>query len=271
MPGWYASVKKWVDEGKLAVVGVAQEQQADRCRLYAAWQEFDFPILYDPINLLGQRGVPIVLAIDEHGVIRSVRPKVKTFEKDFLSKTYPPPKAPPAGKEAPEGKPMSRPAGEDKGEKKAKAKPDFKAIKRQAEAKKSAPAWRAYGDALVIHRGLAGVEDAIEAYSKASQLDAKDGVSLFRLGVCYRMRYESKARREGDDENAMAHWKRAVALDKGQYIWRRRVQQYSSPKDRPYTFYNWMDKAKKEIEARGDKPPTVSGSGADDYAKPAKP
>ena len=44
-------MQKWVDEGELAVVAVTQEQQSDRCRLFAAWQELDYPILHDPINV----------------------------------------------------------------------------------------------------------------------------------------------------------------------------------------------------------------------------
>ena len=82
-----------VREGKLVLLGVIQEQHPARCRLFAQWQGFDWPILHDPINLLRLNGVPVILAIDEHGVVRSVRPKMDTFEEDFIEKSFPAPKS----------------------------------------------------------------------------------------------------------------------------------------------------------------------------------
>ncbi len=52
------------------MLGVTQEQHADRCRLFAQWKQFGWPILHDPINLLEAPAVPIVVAIDEHGIVR---------------------------------------------------------------------------------------------------------------------------------------------------------------------------------------------------------
>ncbi|HVL13287.1 MAG TPA: hypothetical protein VM529_12035 [Gemmata sp.] len=57
-------------DGKLVVLGVTQEQHSERCRLFAQWKGFDWPILHDPINVLGSSAVPIVLALDEHGIVR---------------------------------------------------------------------------------------------------------------------------------------------------------------------------------------------------------
>ena len=56
--------------GKIQLLGIIQEQHPDRCRLFAQWQQFDWPIVHDPINVIATRAVPVVLAIDEHGVVQ---------------------------------------------------------------------------------------------------------------------------------------------------------------------------------------------------------
>ena len=77
-----------MEDGKLVVVGIAQEQHGDRCRLFAQWQEVGWPILHDPINFMRVRGVPIEVAIDEYGIVRSMRPELKTLEEEFIGKTF---------------------------------------------------------------------------------------------------------------------------------------------------------------------------------------
>ena len=62
MPVWHEKTRSLVKAGKLALLGVIQEQHPDRCRLFAQWQEFDWPILWDPFNLTGAAVVPILTA-----------------------------------------------------------------------------------------------------------------------------------------------------------------------------------------------------------------
>ncbi|MDP6544430.1 MAG: hypothetical protein QGH60_10595 [Phycisphaerae bacterium] len=195
------------------------------------------PIVYDPINTLACKGVPIAVAVDEHGVVRGVGVRAKTLERGFLDKTFKPSSA------------------------RAPADPRFSAslaaLKRISAKTATARAWRDYGDALILRKGAAGVAEAIAVYSKATKLAPKDGNALFRLGVCYRMRYESLARKDGDDEKAMELWVRARRLDPSQYIWRRRIEQYGPKGDRPYVFYDWMIQAIQDITNRGDKLPAM--------------
>jgi len=260
-------VKKWVDEGKLAVVAVSQEQQSDRCRLFAIWQQLDFPILHDPINLLGARGVPIIIAIDEYGIVRSSRPNMRDLERDFLAMHFEPPEPTvPAGAsgDEPEGSEQPAPGA-------STTRPDFKKLKREAESTNTAQAWRTYADLLVIYEGTLALDQAITAYANATRLDHKDAKSLFRLGVCYRMRHESKARQVGDAQKAMQYWRQASKLEPSQYIWRRRIQQYSAPSQRPYLFYDWMPRARQEIKAIGRQLPDVAGSAIDDFPDSAGP
>src|SRR5262245_25978798 len=81
-------MKKWLKEGSLVLLGITQEQHADRCRLLAQWQGFDWPILHDPINIIGMSGVPIFVAIDEQGVVRDSRPRPENIKTEFISKSF---------------------------------------------------------------------------------------------------------------------------------------------------------------------------------------
>src|SRR6516164_9598260 len=223
-----------VKQGHLVLLGVTQEQHADRCRLFAQWKRFNWPILHDPINLLEAPAVPIVVAIDEHGIVRAFRPRPETLEADFLDKTF--------ADDAPSDAPRS--AGP----------PDAAALRRQAAANPSAVAWRALGDALTIWGGAERSDEAIDAYTRALALDPSEKNALFRLGVAHRMRHESARRRPGDFQAAIDAWGRALALDPNRYIWRRRIEQYGPRLTKPYAFYDWVAQARAEIARRGETP-----------------
>ena len=89
MPGWHEATRDLVAEGKLFLLGVTQEQHAERCRLFAQWKQFEWPILHDPINLLESKAVPIVVAIDEHGIVRSTKPTKSWVRDEFVETEYP--------------------------------------------------------------------------------------------------------------------------------------------------------------------------------------
>ena len=65
MPVWHENTKALRAAGKLAVVGITQEQHAERCRLFAQWHQIDWPILWDPFNLTESKVVPRFTLIDE--------------------------------------------------------------------------------------------------------------------------------------------------------------------------------------------------------------
>jgi tetratricopeptide (TPR) repeat protein len=222
------------------VLAVAQEQHRQRSRLFAQWQRLDWPILHDPINVMQVRGVPIEVAIDEHGVVRSLRPKAETFEQEFLSKSFAA-----DGVERVEGVPPSN-RGHDAR--------DTEALRRRAEQTRSSDAWRQLGDALVLWAGPAQIEQAINAYTQAIEIKQDDGDAHFRLGVCYRMRYESPQRKPADFQMAVDHWSRARQIEPNQYIWRRRIEQYGPRMTKPYPFYDWVQTAALEIAERGEEP-----------------
>ncbi|MHC4560939.1 MAG: hypothetical protein ACYS80_26965, partial [Planctomycetota bacterium] len=66
MPAWNNKTREWIRDGKLVVLGIAQEQHPNRNRLFTQWHKIDWPILHDPINVMQVRGVPIEVAIDEN-------------------------------------------------------------------------------------------------------------------------------------------------------------------------------------------------------------
>lgn len=225
-----------VRNGKLVVLGIAQEQNPDRCRLFAQWHQLNWPILHDPINVMGVRGVPLEVAIDEYGIVRSLKPDPKTFEKEFINKTFSPPKNDTSVKFE---KPMQ---------------PDIVALRRRAEQNRSSDTWRQLGDALVLWGDPSDVNDAIDAYTQAIKTNPEDGDAHFRLGVCYRIRYESENRLPTDFQTAVDHWTKARQINPNQYIWRRRIEQYGPRATKPYPFYDWVRTAAREIRARGEKP-----------------
>jgi hypothetical protein len=259
VPVWHEGTARWVKDGKLVLLGVIQEQHADRCRLLAQWQGFNWPILHDPINLLELSGVPVLVAIDEHGIVRTTKPVLASFQADFLDKTF----ADDAKATNPE------PVGPSL--KKDTRAPDWDALRAEARKADSARSCRALGDALALWGGDKSLDEALTAYSRAVQIDPKNGPAWFRLGVCFHRRSESSQPRSGDFQAAVDHWGKALQLDANWYIWRRRIQQYGPRLDQPYSFYDWVTEAEKAVRARGEQPIrlTVRPAGAE-IAHPIK-
>jgi tetratricopeptide (TPR) repeat protein len=226
--------KQWIREGKLVVLAVAQEQHPDRTRLFTQWHQIDWPILHDPINLMQARGVPIEVAIDEYGIVRSVRPKMDKFEEEFLNKTFTPSVKKPQIIKA--------------------TRPNLADLRNHAEKNNSFEAWRELGDALALWAGETKINEAINAYKQALKIKTDDGDTHFRLGVCYLLRHDSEQRAVKDFQKAVNHWTIARSIQPNQYIWRRRIEQYGPRLTKPYPFYDWVKKAASEIIARVEKP-----------------
>jgi len=231
------------------MVGIIQEQHPDRARLFMQWKQMGWPILVDSLDLLGVMVVPITLAIDEHGIIRAVNPERESIEKSFLNQNYLAPQQQTVNTIKP---------------------PDLKKLK-AGTAAGTASSWRTYADALVVWGAGNQLDEAVAAYQKAITVEPGHGPSYFRLGVAYRNRYESSARKSDDFQRAVEHWTKALDMDPNQYIWRRRIQQYGPRLDKPYPFYDWVPAARQEIQARGEKPePLRVEPGGAEFASPLK-
>lgn len=245
MPGWHEATKQLQKEGKLQVVGIIEEQHPDRCRLFMQWKRIDFPVMVDSYNLLEVAAVPITLGIDEYGIVRIAARDPKTIEEQFLNRTY------------------EKPASLEE-----VIKPNLEKLKTAAK-NGGAEAWRNYAQALGLWS--ADMNEVIDAYARCLELDPHHAPTYFRLGVAYRKRSDSDKRREDDFQNAVKYWAKALELNPNQYIWRRRIQQYGPRLDKPYSFYDWVNQARKEIAARGEMsvPLRVEPGGAE-FAYPAK-
>ena len=233
------------------MLGIVQEQHPDRARLFMQWKEMGWPILVDSYDLLEVPAVPITLAIDENGIIRE---RLRSPESsDGLSASF--------LEQVPFAVNDPRPAA---------TAPDLEALGRAAESRGSTEASKSYADALALWGGSDSIDQTIAAYQEVAERNPDDGMTHFRLGVAYRMRYDSQERREGDFQTAIDEWSAALALDPNQYIWRRRVQQYGPRLDKPYPFYDWVPAARDEIVARGEQPvPLVVEPRGSEFASPA--
>ncbi len=247
------------------MLGVTQEQHAERCRLFAQWQEIDWPILHDPINKLGIDAVPIIVEIDDSGVTKSINPKLESF----LA-------AAPEARPVTDGKTRDTPI----------KRPDLKAVRKNAEQLNSYDGWVSFGDAVMLWGEQSQVSQAITAYRRALRLQPNDASVHFRLGAALRARYDAYqsggdaagrtssrtsafstpgttslglfAQRKQDFRSAVEHWQTALDLEPNQYIYRRRIQQYGPRLAKPYPFYDWVAMAQREVAARGEEPIELS-------------
>jgi hypothetical protein len=234
VPVWYEKTKLFVAEGQLAVLGIAHEQHADRCRLFAQWKDIDWPILHDPLNLGEVETLPLIVAIDERGIVRDTGSDLGKILDRFLAQTF---SAPP--------KPLRA---------ETEQLQDPRLTRRLAREARSAQAWRDHGDALVMAGKPAQIDEALEAYQTGGQMNPKDAESFFRLGVTYRIRFDRPEHQPGDFQAAVDAWRKAAKLRPQNEVALARLQQYGPNLGKPCAFYDWIDQAAKDITSRGRTP-----------------
>ena len=90
MPGWHEATKELRADGTIQMLGIIQEQHPDRARLFMQWKEMEWPILVDSYDLLEVPVVPITLAIDENGIVRSRlrAPREGVVGASFVEETF---------------------------------------------------------------------------------------------------------------------------------------------------------------------------------------
>ena len=212
------------------------------------WKGMDWPVMVDSLDLLGVSGVPITLFLDEQGIIRAIQPKKEDLEQ-FLAE------------DSSVGE-ISGPRGSDL--------PKLAELKELSEDG-TREQLKNYADALFLWGGSRNLDAAIGRFEDLLKKNPEDGSVEFSLGVAYRHRYDSGSRDFDDFHKAVEHWTKALEIDPNQYIWRRRIQQYGPRLDKPYSFYDWVETARKEILARGEAPrPLVVEPGGAELAYPSK-
>lgn len=237
---WNEKTKQLVADGKLVVIGVIQEQHAERCRLYRQWKEYEFPIVQDAFTGLGLAVVPVPVLIDEFGIVVKNRPRVNTIT-DWVNQLSVPP--------------------ENDAPKLDSEHATVKWLSQKFESDQSAETMCALGDANLKLGTDSSSRESIRCYLKSLSMDDLDeslrGALNFRLGVAYRMLFdltEVKSQDSSDFSTACDYWGKALAESPNQYIWRRRIQQYGPRQIKPYPFYDWVEEAQADIVKRGETP-----------------
>ncbi len=207
------------------ILGVVQEQHAERAQLYRQWKQFEFPMLQDATDSLNLSSVPVPVLIDEYGIVRGIRPNLRSL-KAFVEMDH----------ERPDEATM------------ASVKEPEDAAGLQVEKLLAA------GNRLLHTADASRIGEAIATFKQAVHLDPDNGRALFSLGVAYRTRFDSAEAQSGDFQNASKCWSNALATNPNQYIWRRRIEQYGPLSAKPYPFYNWVDDAVAQINQRGETP-----------------
>lgn len=231
MPGWHAKTKGLVEDGRLLVLGLAPEQHGDRMALFLRWQ--------------GMQDMPVML--DSYNLLGlKVVPITLLIDEAGVIRYRNPSDA------------------------------DLQAfLNLPAAAVGSAPeAPRPSGK---FHRlETLWSASTLPEFSKLQRFTEDGSVTAkaeahFQLGVVFRKRYDSSFRQRDDFSLAVRQWRQALALDPSNYIWRRRLQQYGPRLDKPYSFYDWIGQARKELTARGEQAhPLVAEPGGAELARPAK-
>lgn len=234
---WHEVTKKAVAADELVVLGIVQEQHAERARLYAQWKGFDFPILQDAMTCNGMAVVPVPVFIDEFGIVRNTRPRPNELQ-EFLSMKF---EKPTTLAEPIDPKDHS-----------------IASLAKSAADNTTVASYINLGDAhLLWGSDSRATTAAISVYEKAASLKPSGYIAAslnFRLGVAYRARYDSDLQQSDDFSKAVAHWTAALEANPNQYIWRRRIQQYGPRQTKPYPFYDWVQQAIAEIKKRGETP-----------------
>ncbi len=229
-------MKPFIDSNQLVMLGLIQEQHADRCLLFQQWKGLDFPVVQDAINANGIKEVPVYIAIDEHGIVRSRPRRPKGFASEFIEKTF-----------------VASAESADIADSRT-INPEYW----QAKVDQTASVKNLLGlaDSLVVwDDDIAKTQRAIELYSQGSQQQPERGDIRFRMGVANRMLYELSQRTDSEYfARAVSNWESALRLRPNQYIYRRRIEQYGPRLKKPYSFYDWINKARTDIVARGDSP-----------------
>lgn len=256
---WSEKTKHLVADGQLAVIGVVQEQHAERARLYQQWKQYSFPIAQDAFTGLGLAVVPVPILLDEHGYVMKTRLKPN----DIAALVAEPADAP--SSPAPRLDPLQL---------------TVDGLKANAPENPTINFSIAMGDALLKSNSPESTRKAIQWYESAVEaLGTPDqqrlmGMLQFRIGVAFRTLFDQcsgDAKDPVDFTRASAAWSRALDQNPNQYIWRRRIQQYGPRQIKPYPFYDWVQQAQTEIADRGETPVqlTVPLSGAE-VAQPGR-
>jgi len=194
------------------------------------WQQMDFPILVDTLNVLGLQVVPIISLLNENGGVIKEKVKLEELNQDIDLAPVDSTADPASVFEI----------------------PNVETLQQTANSENTSQSWKNVGETIFNYSK--DKHSSIQPFEKAVEIDPKDGIAWFRLGAALQWRSESEYAEDNDAQRARGAWGKARELNPNQYIWRRRLQQYGAVRDKPYSLYGWVGEAQKAIISRGDKP-----------------
>lgn len=235
---WQEATKKFVADGKLVLLPVSHDQYADRAQLFAQWKKVETPILFDPINSLGLETVPLVVAVDEFGIVRAVNPKPDTIGEVFVNKKF-------------KGKPPKLAEG-------VTEPPDARITRRVAGEGRDVEEICAHCVALLIAGEPPLLEEAVNNYFEALKKKPRSAEASFGLGVACRKRLDCESRQPGDLTAAISAWTRATTLEPRNGLYRARLAEFLPLRSGQKGPYDWVATAEKGITAAGKTPILLS-------------
>jgi peroxiredoxin len=238
---WDATTKDLVKNHQLVVWGVCHDASPAQAQLFMQWKRIGWPIAHDVLNQNGIENLPLVIYINEKGIVKQVDPESgKLATKLAKSKALKP-------KEIPE---------EDREQLR-----DPKSTRRAASEGRSAEALCLHGEALIIAGLPAQIDEAVEVFSKASQSEPGNVRAWFGLGVAHQIRHQrgGSADSKGDDDSKAAAqaWKKVRELAPDNEVLKIEIQQFKKKSGDVEKMFGWVEEARKEIIARGEKPVDV--------------
>lgn len=243
LPQWHERIEPWRAGGELRVLGVAQEQHPDRALLFTRWKEIDWPILWDPFGRTGSHELPHLVVADAHGIVLALDPEPQRLSEVLRACVKA--SAAPAPREAA----APRGGGSD-GEPAVVAEPGEAAS--PALATPAAPTPLAALAALAaLEQGERPLSPHVETLVQDALERPSDGRAQFRAGVALCLRHDSDERHPGDLQQALDLWRCALEREPGRILWRRRLEQYGPRVEKPFSFYGWVDVARRKIMGRG--------------------
>ena len=169
------------------MVGIIQEQHADRCKLFMQWKRMDWPIMVDSLNLLEVTAVPLTFLIDEHGMIKA-RPRRPSEVEAWLEE-------PASEGQAPISTARTTMPTEE----------DFRAQSAATE-NGNFETWMNFANDLFMWAGDNHVQHAVMAYERAAKIDPDNPLVDFRLGVSFRRGFDVESHDHADFQRAVEHW-----------------------------------------------------------------
>lgn len=253
------AARRLADVEALTFLAVARELHPERARDLAAWLGVTFPVLWDPFVTVAPERLTLTALIDPAGVVRAL--DVDLADMDALralvvrvGQAGAPAVTDAGNATGGEGAPGATAPGVAASE--PYLSPALVAA-HGAHPEGSVDAARAALSRVLWLRGDADPRAALcvavaVLERRAAAADASPYDRL-RAGLLRRFRSDLGLGEPGDLGAACEHWRAAATLHPAHAVLARPLQQFGPRLAKPEAFYAWLERARYELEERGEK------------------